>query len=336
VWIQSRASARGKHSGGLNNSTFLLAWPASAQSTSAKQELADEGIPQGHVAANTSVCLARTWKDCRRAQCGKRIQANREFCGRRDTDHKRSMGRIDGPIPENKRKEFERARAKREGVKCEQPDTHIAQPVIHRGGEETPRGVPSSAAGSVAALRQPVVKGEQPDTHSAQPVFPCGGEDTRGEASSSAADSAAAPRQPIHTLYLNGPRLLLRGDAQPQIDLERRLVLRGSMGRIHSQAQMLDAHFMRDMQEPMRKSLEDDEFFRACAENLEVNVEARARIKEEEAIMTERLRELGLARVEMVSNGNCQFAAIVRAAGLAMLPEAFRAIICDAMEATGL
>ena len=28
VWIQSRASARGKHSGGLNNSTFLLACTA--------------------------------------------------------------------------------------------------------------------------------------------------------------------------------------------------------------------------------------------------------------------------------------------------------------------
>ena len=25
VWVQSRASARSKHSGGLNNSTFLLA-----------------------------------------------------------------------------------------------------------------------------------------------------------------------------------------------------------------------------------------------------------------------------------------------------------------------
>ena len=35
---------------------------ASAKSTSAQQELADEGVPQGHVAVNTSVCLARTWK----------------------------------------------------------------------------------------------------------------------------------------------------------------------------------------------------------------------------------------------------------------------------------
>ena len=53
-----------------------------------------------------SGCLARIWNNGLGGRCGKRTKGDSEFCGRHDSDQKRSMGRVDGPIPAAKVQEF--------------------------------------------------------------------------------------------------------------------------------------------------------------------------------------------------------------------------------------
>ena len=110
----------------------------------------------------------------------------------------------------------------------------------------------------------------------------------------------------------------------------------GSMGPIHGNTGFLDVEYIKDMQEAMRRSIEDTEFRRACAENLAMDSKRLAQIRNDEATMTERLRAVRLARIDTVSDGNCQFDAIVRTAGLSLSPEELRPLVCDHMASTGI
>ena len=61
--------------------------------------------PAGEVRPDPSSCLARIWNDGAGGQCGRRHKTSgTEFCGRHATETKRSLGRVDGPIPDSKKK----------------------------------------------------------------------------------------------------------------------------------------------------------------------------------------------------------------------------------------
>merc|ERR1712232_1546759 len=67
---------------------------------------------------DTSLCMARTWASGRGGQCTKQRSAGSDFC----SIHSNGLpvhGRVDGPIPKPKLKEFEKALEESQGIVSE-------------------------------------------------------------------------------------------------------------------------------------------------------------------------------------------------------------------------
>eukprot|EP00931_Biecheleriopsis_adriatica_P070670 TRINITY_DN44455_c0_g1_i1.p1 TRINITY_DN44455_c0_g1~~TRINITY_DN44455_c0_g1_i1.p1 ORF type:complete len:251 (+),score=52.54 TRINITY_DN44455_c0_g1_i1:76-828(+) len=111
---------------------------------------------------NDELCLARTWNGGAGGQCKFRPVSGQEFCRHHASNDKWKVhGRLDGPIPEKKLREFERNKPVRFAPQAEEPSPKKIR-VEHRKVDALPPSAPEVHSAFGDTLKPEVKKDAKP------------------------------------------------------------------------------------------------------------------------------------------------------------------------------
>ena len=232
-------------------------------------------------------CKARVWGSGKFPQCSAKAKKGEEFCGRHNNIDKRKHGCIDDEAPEDK--QGISSRRKKEGAPVGQRD--------HAGGFASGSSVPPSGRSALhtsAPLSEASTRSRwlQP-----QSVAGRNREDSllkrAGRFEAGAVELQKSPK-----LGLSTSTMVLRGWRRVDKDQLRDAKLKEAVQAFLHNIITYEA----DMEKAKKASLESD-------------ASAVRKRRESRALVSKRLRVLGLQRQETPEDGNCQFIAVCRMMG---------------------